>query len=140
MAANLPLQLSRFLGREREIAQVKKLLAENRLVTLTGADGIGKTRLALEVTSQVASSFEGGAWFVELASLADWTLVPRTVSGVFGLGEDGNGLTTDQLVHHLQPLRALLCVDNCEHVLPGCSQTAEALLRGCPHLRILTTS
>src|SRR5918997_3430198 len=137
---NLPLQLTSFVGREREIAEIKDLLAEQRLLTLTGPGGCGKTRLALKVAGDLAERFEDGVWLVELASLSDPALVPQTVAFAFGIREQPGRLLTDTLSEYLELKKMLLVLDNCEHLVEACAQLAEALLRSCPNLRILATS
>ena len=137
---NLPLELSSFVGREREIAEVKRLLAEHRLLTLTGPGGCGKTRLALEVAADLVEGFKDGAWLVELASLSDPALVPQAVASVLGVREQPGRSLTKTLFNHLKPKELLLVLDNCEHLVEACAELAEALLRTCPSLRILATS
>jgi predicted ATPase len=145
-AHNLPLELTSFIGRQREIAEVKRLLLEdkNRLLTLTGSGGCGKTRLALAVAFEVVNSFEDGVWWVELASLSDPDLLPQAVASALGsaLGVrevPGRSLTA-MLVGHLKPKKTLLVLDNCEHLVEGCAALANTLLRSCPDLKILATS
>lgn len=137
---NLPLALSSFVGREREQAEVKKLLGEQRLLTLTGPGGCGKTRLALEVASEATESFEDGAWWVELASLSDPDLVPQVVASTLGVREVPVRPLNELLVKHLGPKKTLLVLDNCEHLIDACAALADALLCSCPNLRILATS
>jgi predicted ATPase/DNA-binding CsgD family transcriptional regulator len=137
---NLPLQLTSFVGRGRETEQVRGLLEENRLLTLSGPGGSGKTRLALAIASEVAQDFEGGAWLVELASLSDPDLVPQAVASVLGVRGLPGGTLLDSLCLHLGPWEVLLVLDNCEHLVDACASLAEALLRSCPRLRILATS
>ncbi len=137
---NLPTQLSKFVGREKEIAQLKKRLAENRLVTLTGSGGVGKTRLAIQVASELLSEFPHGAWLVDLASLADPALVPQTAATVLDVKPQGNQPVLAALSDYLRAKKLLLVLDNCEHLIEACAQLAESLLRTCPDLRLLTTS
>jgi predicted ATPase len=137
---NLPLGLTSFVGREREVAEVEKLLAERRLLTLTGPGGCGKTRLALEVSRDLVGRFTDDVWLVELASLSDPDLVPQTVASTLGVREQPGRQPTQTLSDHLQPKEALLVLDNCEHLVVACAGLAEALLRACPNLRILATS
>jgi predicted ATPase/DNA-binding CsgD family transcriptional regulator len=137
---NLPLELSSFVGREREIAEVKELLADHRLLTLSGPGGCGKTRLALAVARDMVGEFEDGAWMVELASLADPGLVTQTVASTLGVREEPDRPLAEVLVDHLESKKLLLILDNCEHLVGACAQLAEALLRACPDLRILATS
>jgi predicted ATPase/DNA-binding CsgD family transcriptional regulator len=137
---NLPLELSSFVGRKEEIAEVKRLLGEVRLLTLTGAGGCGKTRLALAVASDMVGSHEEGAWLVELAPISDSELVPQAVASVLEVREQPARPLTQTLAEHLRPKKMLLVLDNCEHLIDGCAAFAGALLRACPDLRILATS
>ena len=137
---NLPLQLSSFVGREAEIAQAKQLLAQNRLLTLTGTGGAGKTRLALQAAAEVIEQFEHGVWFVELAPLTDGGLVEQEIAAALGLREEGEKRLRQTLTDALRPKSLLLILDNCEHLIDTCARLAETLLRACPHLHLLTTS
>ncbi|HSL42076.1 MAG TPA: adenylate/guanylate cyclase domain-containing protein [Anaerolineales bacterium] len=139
---NLPTQLTSFIGREKEIDEIKKLITEHRMVTLTGSGGAGKTRLALEVAGELLSQFSGGLWFVELAPLADPALVAQTLLSVFKLREDPQGHRTslEILQDHLRSKTALLILDNCEHLIEACARVSESLLRACPKLKILASS
>ena len=139
-SSNLPAQLTSFIGREREIANISRLLAAHRLVTLTGPGGCGKTRLALEVASRLLPSFEDGVWLVELAALSDPALVPQTLASTLGVREGPGRTLTDALVDFLRPKTLLVVLDNCEHLVADCARLAETLLRACPRLRILATS
>ena len=137
---NLPLQLTSFVGREREMAKVKRLLADQRLLTLTGPGGCGKTRLALAVGHELVEEFKDGAWLVELASLSDPALVAQTVAFTLGVREQPGRPLTETLADSLRPREVLLVLDNCEHLVEACANLADALLRACPRLRILATS
>jgi non-specific serine/threonine protein kinase len=132
--------LTSFIGREKEIAEVKKLIAANRLTTLTGSGGTGKTRLSLQVAADLLDSFPDGVWFVELAPLVDPALVPQTVMTTIGLREEGNRPVLTILTDYLRPKTALLIFDNCEHLVEASAQLAEALLQACPSLRLLVSS
>jgi predicted ATPase/class 3 adenylate cyclase len=137
---NLPVQLTSFVGREREKAEVKRILSTTRLLTLAGIGGVGKTRLALEVAAEASGDFRDGVWLVELAPLADPLLVPQALTSALGIPEQpGRSLITG-LVDHVRPKSILLLLDNCEHVVLACAHLADTLLRACPNLRILTTS
>jgi predicted ATPase/transcriptional regulator with XRE-family HTH domain len=137
---NLPTALTSFIGREREQAEVRALLAAARLVTLTGAGGAGKTRLAMAVAGELHSEYPAGVWLVELASLADPALVVQAVAQALGLREEPNRPLLVTLVDHLKERCLLLMLDNCEHLVDACAELAVALLRSCSHLRILATS
>jgi predicted ATPase/class 3 adenylate cyclase len=137
---NLPQQVTSFVGRERELAEVKRLLAETRLLTLRGTGGIGKTRLALQVAADVIDDYADGVWFVDLAPITDPVLAPNAVAHALGVKQDSSETLTHSLCSHLKPLRLLLILDNCEHLVDACAGLAESLLRVAPNLRILTTS
>jgi predicted ATPase/class 3 adenylate cyclase/Tfp pilus assembly protein PilF len=139
-AHNLPVQLTRFIGRERESAEVKRLLSTAYLLTLTGAGGCGKTRLALQVAADLTGEHGNGVWLVELASLSDPALVAQTVASTLGVREELGRLLIETLADSLRPRSLLLVLDNCEHLLSACAQLADRLLRACPNLRILATS
>jgi predicted ATPase/DNA-binding CsgD family transcriptional regulator len=137
---NLPLELSSFVGREKELAEVRRLLEDSRLLTLTGPGGCGKTRLALVAAGNLVGGFEDGAWLVELASLADPALVQGAVTSTLGVREQPGSPPTETLSGYLRTKKLLLVLDNCEHLVEACAVLAEALLRACPNLRILATS
>lgn len=137
---NLPIPLSSFIGRRRELAEVRQLLRTERLITLTGAGGSGKTRLALRAAEDARGSFEDGAWLVELAALADDALVPQAVASVLEVREQAGRPLLETLSDHLERCEILLVLDNCEHLVQACAQLADALLRACPSLTILATS
>ena len=137
---NLPLELSSFVGREKELAEVKRLLEDNRLLTLTGSGGCGKTRLALAAADELLGGFEDGVWLVELASLADPSLVQAAVASDLGVREQPGSTSAEVLLGYLRNKEMLLVLDNCEHLVEACAVLAEALLRTCPSLRILATS
>ena len=138
--ARLPMQLTSFVGRERELAAVRERLAGTRLLTLTGAGGSGKTRLALEVAKRESDAFDGDLTWAELAPVATGALVAGTVLAALGLSEQPGRSATDTLIGALRERRALLVLDNCEHVVDASAVLADALLRACPRLRILATS
>jgi predicted ATPase/DNA-binding SARP family transcriptional activator len=137
---NLPFQISKFIGREKELDEIADLIADHRLVTLIGTGGIGKTRLSLKVGEQLIKDYANGIWLVELASLSDPALVPQTVATLFNLVEGSEEPLIEKLIRVLRPKTMLLILDNCEHLLDACAQLAHALLRSCPSLKILTTS
>ena len=137
---NLPLELTSFVGRDREVAEVKRLLSDRRLLTLCGPGGAGKTRLALAVAQDLVEEFEGGVWWVELAPLSDPELVARSVASALGVPEEPDHSPIEALVQHLKSRKTLLILDNCEHLVEECADLADTLLRTCPELEILATS
>ncbi len=137
---NLPLQLTSFVGRERELAELERLLRRTRLLTLTGAGGSGKTRLALQAAAEVVQDFPDGVWFVDLAVLADPGLVPQTVASALRLREARGRALSETLPESLKERKLLLVLDNCEHLVEACADLAGTLLRVCPQLALLTTS
>ena len=137
---NLPTQLTNFIGREKEKAEIINLIPTNRLVTLTGAGGIGKTRLALESARESLSAFPNGVWFVSLASVSESELVLQTVFTTLGLIEQAGHSLLAILTAFLQSKEALLILDNCEHLIQACAQLSQDLLFSCPDLHILATS
>lgn len=137
---NLPAPRDSFVGREREMVELKQALSVTRLVTLTGAGGSGKTRLALEVARDLAGVYPDGVWLVELASLTEGELVPQQVASVVGVREQPNRSYTETLVDSLHNKRMLLILDNCEHLVDAAARLADALLDSCPRLKIMATS
>jgi predicted ATPase len=137
---NLPLQVTSFIGREQALVELQRLLARTRLLTLTGSGGCGKTRLSLQVAADCPEQFPDGAWLVELAPLSDPGLVPQTVATVLGLKEEPGKPIVQTLTAHLNDKWLLLLLDNCEHLLDGCAQLADVLVRQCAHLKILASS
>jgi len=137
---NLPISLTSFIGREREINQVKSFVSRARLLTLTGAGGVGKTRLALQVAADVLEDFADGAWLIDLAPASDPALVPQTMAAVLSVSDQLGRSLTDTLVDYLRHKSLLLILDNCEHLQAACAQLATVLLSACEHLRILATS
>ena len=137
---NLPLQITSFVGRDIDILTVSELLAKHRLVTLVGAGGVGKTRLALQVGADLLDRYEDGVWLVELAPLSDNELIPSTVASIFHVSEAANRTMTEAIVHALKARRALIVFDNCEHVVEPAARLIDAILRSCPHVRIIATT
>ncbi len=140
VSTNLPLQLTSFIGREREIAEIKRLLSTTRLLTLTGAGGAGKTRLALQVAEELIEQYAEGVWFVDLAPLSDPALIPQAIAAVFDLHESADSPVISILTNYLKAKNLLLVLDNCEHLIAACAQLSDTLLRACPGLGILATS
>jgi predicted ATPase/DNA-binding SARP family transcriptional activator len=140
MPDDLPLERTSFVGREKELAEARRLLSERRLLTLSGPGGAGKTRLALAVAREVGGGFERGAWWIELAPLSDPELVPRAAASALGVSKAPDLSPTEALVKHLEFREILLVLDNCEHLIEACAELADALLGSCPELKILATS
>lgn len=140
LANNLPQQTTSFVGREKEITESRALLANARLLTMTGSGGTGKTRLSLQVAADVLDDYPDGVWFVELAPLADPGLVPQAVAQVLGVKEEPNRSLTQTLCDFLKTKRLLLVLDNCEHLLQACTWLVDSLLRASPDLKVLASS
>jgi non-specific serine/threonine protein kinase len=137
---NLPTPLTSFIGREKEQAEIKHLIAKNRLVTLAGAGGIGKTRLSIQIASTLLNDFPDGTWLVELAPLSDPALVPQVIITTLDLSEQMGRPALRLLTDFFRAKRALLILDNCEHLVAACAQLSNDLLTQCPNLWILATS
>jgi predicted ATPase/class 3 adenylate cyclase/DNA-binding CsgD family transcriptional regulator len=140
VAQHLPVQFTSFVGREAEMNDVREVLADNRLVTLTGAGGVGKTRLAVQVAAQIADEFGGGVWYVDLAPITDPELVPVAVIRALGLPDQPGRSTMDTLLRFVDDRRMLLVLDNCEHLLDASAALVVAVLGGCPVVTLVTTS
>lgn len=137
---NLPTPLTSFVGREREVLEVKRALSMTRLLTLTGAGGSGKTRLALEVSRELVGAYPDGVWLAELASLSDPGLVPRSVAAMLGTREQPDRPLAQTICDHLGSKQVLLVLDNCEHLVDAAARFAKDLLSSCPNLTVLATS
>jgi predicted ATPase/DNA-binding CsgD family transcriptional regulator len=137
---NLPADVTKFVGRRGELAEIKAMLEQARLVTLIGMGGVGKTRLALRVAADAQRAFPDGAWLVELAGLRDPGLVGHAVAAALGLRQQATAWSLASLSDLIDERQLLLVLDNCEHVLDATAVLAATLLRACPGLRILTTS
>jgi predicted ATPase/DNA-binding CsgD family transcriptional regulator len=140
MLNNLPARVSSFIGREAELAEVRRLVGGSRLVTLTGAGGAGRTRLALHVAAGLLGGGGEGVWFADLAPLADPDLVAVTVADVLGVRQEPGRPVLETLTEAVGERSLLILLDNCEHVIGACAKLADALLRGCPALALLATS
>jgi predicted ATPase/class 3 adenylate cyclase/DNA-binding CsgD family transcriptional regulator len=140
VAQHLPAQFTSFVGRDAEIEDVRQILADNRLVTLTGAGGVGKTRLAVQVAAEIAGGFGGGAWLVDLAPITDPDLVAVAVIRALGLPDQQGSSTMDMLLRFVGDRRMLLVLDNCEHLLDACAALVVGLQVGCPAVTVLATS
>ena len=140
IANNLPQQTTSFLGREREQADLKAILSKQRLVTLLGMGGLGKTRLSLQVAAEVMADFADGVWFIDLAAIRDEALVVSEVAQVLGVREEPDRSLLHSVSAHLKPLRTLLIFDNCEHLIQPAADLANALLRSAAQLRVMASS
>jgi predicted ATPase/DNA-binding CsgD family transcriptional regulator/Tfp pilus assembly protein PilF len=137
---NLPAEPNSFVGRERDLAELARLLSDVRALTLCGPGGIGKTRLALRLACEVVPGFPDGAWFIELADTVDPSLVTGRVAAALGVREEPDRPLTETLAVALRPRRLLLILDTCEHVVDACAALVQQLLAGCPSLRVIATS
>ncbi len=140
LKSNLPASLTSFIGREREQTEIMGLMSKNRLVTLVGTGGMGKTRLALQVGQKLLSNYPDGVWFIPLDSLSNPMLVPSTVASVFDIRERPDRSVLEILKKLLREKITLLILDSCEHLLESCAQLIRSLLTHCPNLKILITS
>ena len=137
---NLPARLTSFVGREQELAALEEMVAGARLVTVTGAGGAGKTRLAVEFAAAAAGRFDDGAWLAGLAGITDPGLVPAQVMAALGVRQTSQMPVLEALRYRLRAAELLLVLDNCEHLPGACAGLAADLLGGCPGLRVLATS
>jgi predicted ATPase/class 3 adenylate cyclase len=137
---NLPFQATSFIGRERELAEVKQLLGTSRLVTLVGMGGLGKTRLSLQTAAEEIHRFADGVWFIDLAPISDAALIVSETAQVLGVREEPDRPMQQTLCAHLKNQRALLILDNCEHLVKAAAQMANAILKAAPYVRILASS
>jgi len=137
---NIPLDLTSFIGRESEVEQVRELIRTNRLLTLTGVGGTGKTRLALHAARGLLDDFRDGVWVVELSTIFESEQVLRTIAGTLDMRVPGNRSLMESLQDYLRPRQLLLVLDNCEHLIKACSEAAGQLLANSPELKILATS
>ena len=137
---NLPAQLSAFVGRDRELAEVRALVESARLVTLAGAGGCGKTRRGLQVAAGLLDGSGDGVWVAELAAVTDSGAVPAAISRALRLAVNPGRPALETLLDALAPQDVLIVLDNCEHLIGGCAKTAEAIVRRCPQVHLLATS
>ena len=137
---NLPVQLTSFIGRAREMTELKRLLTQTRLLTVTGTGGSGKTRLALEVVGHLLSDFDDGVWLIELAGFVDPALLTHVVAVVLNVREEPGRTLVQAMVDSLRGKRVLLVFDNCDHLIPACAALIDCLLRSLPNLTVLATS
>ncbi len=137
---NLPQEVTSFVGRERELAQARALLGATRMLTLTGAGGLGKTRLSIHLAAAVLDSFPDGAWFVELAPISDPQRVPEALASALGVKEDAGRPVLEAVLKFVADRRLLVILDNCEHVVQACAELVRALLQAGPGVTILASS
>jgi predicted ATPase/class 3 adenylate cyclase/DNA-binding XRE family transcriptional regulator len=137
---NLPAQLATFVGRERELSDVRALVESCRLVTLTGAGGAGKTRLGLQVAAELLDGSGDGVWLAELAAVTDGDAVAAAIAGALGIRLQPGRAALETLADALGPQDILIVLDNCEHLIEACAKTAETLLQRCPKVHLLATS
>jgi predicted ATPase/class 3 adenylate cyclase len=137
---NLPAQLSAFIGRNREVSEVRALVESARLVTLTGAGGAGKTRLGLQVAAELLDGSGDGVWLAELAAVTDQDAVAPAISQALRLAVNPGRPVLEVLLDALAPQDVLIVLDNCEHLIGGCAKAAEAIVRHCPRVHLLATS
>lgn len=137
---NLPVKLTSFIGRERELIEAKKRLAESRLLTLIGPGGTGKTRVSNQLGGDQLALYPDGVWMIELAPLADPALIPQTIASVFGLRKSPDRPLPDLVTDYLRAKSALLILDNCEHLIEACANIAESFIQACANLKILASS
>jgi predicted ATPase/class 3 adenylate cyclase/Tfp pilus assembly protein PilF len=137
---NLPVQLTTFIGREREMAEVRALVGSSRLVTLTGAGGSGKTRLGLQVAAELLDGTSDGVWLVELAAVTAEEAVPQAICAAIGIVWRPDRPVLETMVDALAHQQVLIVLDNCEHLISGCAKTADAILRRCPRVQLMATS
>lgn len=138
--SNLPAAFTSFVGRERELVEIKRLLPGKRLVTILGAGGIGKTRLTLQVAAEVLDAYRDGVWLIELASIREPTLLPTTLTQALGLGEKSGRSPTDSLLAYLKSQQILLVLDNCEHLIDACARFVDSVLRETKEVTVVATS
>src|SRR5918995_699529 len=136
---NLPVQLTSFIGREHEIAEIKQMLKIHHLITLTGPGGTGKTRLSLQIATELLDQYPHGVWFIELAPLTDPDLIPQTILSAIGINEQ-SGKPLEVLRDYLHEKRSLLVLDNCEHIIEATAALANTLLSAAPNLKVLASS
>jgi predicted ATPase/class 3 adenylate cyclase len=137
---NLPMLLSAFVGREAELSRVRELVSASRLVTLTGAGGSGKTRLALQAAAEQIGRAPDGVWLVELAPLTDGGQIPGAVAAVLGIQDQTGRALAEALIRALTAQDTVVVLDNCEHLIDDAAKFSEQVIRRCPHVRILATS
>ncbi len=140
LPTNLPRQMTSFIGRQREMEEIKRLLTTTPLLTLLGIGGVGKTRLSVQVGADLVDHYKDGVWLVELAALTEPELVPQAIASVLSIREEANRPLLQTLTDALRDKQILLLLDNCEHLINACARVADTLLKSCSHLTILATS
>ncbi len=137
---NLPLQLTRFIGREKETKELNSLVENNRLVTITGSGGCGKTRISLQIAREYLDKFQDGVWFIDLSPLEDPELIPRELANTLSITEEPGKPITSTLKEQIRDKKCLLLLDNCEHLVDATKELAHQLLSGSPDIKVLPTS
>ena len=137
---NLPIQLTSFIGREKEMEEGRQAILTHRLVTLTGVGGTGKTRLSLHIAADVLDQFRDGVWFVELAPISDTNLIPQAIFSCLGIPEQPGQTILQLLLDYLRAKKLLLVLDNCEHLIVACAELVDTLLSTAPFVKIISTS
>jgi DNA-binding winged helix-turn-helix (wHTH) protein len=137
---NLPIELTSFVGRRTDLLELPGILASSRLLSLTGAGGVGKTRLALRLAAAVVHAYRDGVWLVDLAPLSAPDLVAQTIATALDLREGPQRSAREALLEYLRRRQFLLVLDNCEHLVAACADLVETLLRDAPSVRVLATS
>jgi predicted ATPase/DNA-binding SARP family transcriptional activator len=140
VSSNIPVPLTSFVGREKELKEIARLLSTSHLLTLTGSGGVGKTRLAIHTANDVIRKFKDGVFWVGLVGLSDENLIPQAIAGSLNVREGSDEPLMETLKTYLKPREILLVIDNCEHLIRDCAHYAEQLLAACPKLKILATS
>src|ERR1043165_3273925 len=139
-SSNIPVPLTSFVGRERELKKIEELVLSSRLLTLTGSGGVGKTRLAIQAANDLLKKFKDGVVWVSLVGLTDENLIPQEIAQSLNVGELSQESAIETLKAYLKSKEALIVLDNCEHLIRGCALYTEELLAACPKLKILATS
>jgi predicted ATPase/class 3 adenylate cyclase len=137
---NLPVQLTSFVGRVKELEEIQNFISSSRLLSLVGPGGTGKTRLSLQTAANVLESFSDGAWLVELAAVSDPTMVPQSIAAALNLREKPGKSLLDLTTEYLAQHKLLLILDNCEHLIEACAQVVDHMLHNCPRLTVLVSS
>ncbi len=137
---NLPVQMTSFIGREKELSEIKQALAGHHLVTLVGTGGAGKTRLSVQAAAELIDEFNDGVWFVDFAPISDASLVPQVIATVLNVREEGATALLELLIHYFQNRQLLLVLDNCEHLVDPIARVVDRILHTAPQIKIIATS